>query len=240
MDETETLAARIRALRAHTAELRQYVVNPALNTSREDERAALGVEAHQKLLARTAELKQLREDLKTCPGWRLAPHVEVSAQLDEIGWDLYDILEDIVTNIFHTWLPGLNVEEVLHRANLEGLTKRPDVPDRLLNDVLEGWQGTALLEEDMKSPEFVGWNFRVIEDPTDENEEPYRIVEVFYGKGDEILGWTESAGDVRADSLRELRHELELRLAALDKPVLLFSQLPHDTKTLGSEEHGET
>lgn len=72
------------------------------------------------------------------------------------------------------------------------------------------------------------WNNRVLKriegEGTDYEEELLYIVEMYYHEDGSILGWT-NGKDVYSEDLDSLRSTLEWMLEALDKPILIETEL---------------
>lgn len=73
------------------------------------------------------------------------------------------------------------------------------------------------------------WNYRVISrtDPSGSGE-LFGIHEVYYDSIGRVEGWTEEPCDPFGESLSELRADLEMMMAALEKPVLKEADLLND------------
>ncbi|MBI5103130.1 MAG: hypothetical protein HZB33_15045 [Nitrospirae bacterium] len=72
------------------------------------------------------------------------------------------------------------------------------------------------------------WNYRVIE-----NEEVFRIHEVYYNSKGEITGFSENPITPLGETLDELRGDLEYYIQALGRPVLKIEDIvfmPMDEK----------
>lgn len=65
----------------------------------------------------------------------------------------------------------------------------------------------------------MSWNYRVIRSIVDGT---LGVHEVYYGPNyiSESVSWTEDAVTPTGDSLEELRHDLEMMLTALSKPIM--------------------
>lgn len=63
----------------------------------------------------------------------------------------------------------------------------------------------------------MSWNFRVME-----KDGEFAIYEVFYNDEGQVQGYTENPSFPRAESIEELKEDLERYAEAMSKPVLQY------------------
>ena len=66
----------------------------------------------------------------------------------------------------------------------------------------------------------MSWNYRIIKKTTNDEEDYYKIHEVYYDENDNIMFWSEDSVDPHGLNLDELKYDLDLMYKAFDKPVL--------------------
>jgi hypothetical protein len=80
----------------------------------------------------------------------------------------------------------------------------------------------------------MSWNYRVFEKKV-KGERFYYIGEAFYNKQDEIFAISSEPVEPIGDTVKELKHDLEMMQEALELPILkygkiTFADAPWDTK----------
>jgi len=69
------------------------------------------------------------------------------------------------------------------------------------------------------------WNHRVLKQTLPDGTEWYTVREVYYNDDGSIFAYTERPVEIAGESLAELRQEIELILACLDKEMLIEGEV---------------
>ena len=70
----------------------------------------------------------------------------------------------------------------------------------------------------------MNWNYRVIKSITD-SEEEYTIRDVYHDRDGEPKMWSKNPDSALGGTLKELKADLRMQIAALEKPVLDEAEL---------------